>query len=142
MQKTCKSEVCKRKLEKTSLSDLCPPCAHAYKSGETQNQRRLGNSTRQTKARGSSFDNNRELSGFTFPPPHTTTTTQSMPTHSDTLTAMTSPSSQSVVTPSSTATIDVDTLNDNFQSMSGAASAPAGPSNDQFKDLYGMLVHL
>ena len=87
-------------------------------------------------------DNNRELSGFTFPPPHTTTTTQSLPTHSDTLTTMTSPSSQSVVTPSSTATIDVDTLHDNFQSMSGAASAPAGPSNDQFKDMYGMLVHL
>ena len=40
MQKTCKNEYCKRKFDKTSLSDLCHACGAAFKSGETQSQGR------------------------------------------------------------------------------------------------------
>ena len=40
MQKTCKNEHCKRKFDKTSLSDLCHACSAAFKSGETQSQGR------------------------------------------------------------------------------------------------------
>ena len=40
MQKTCKNDHCKRKFDKTSPSDLCQACSAAFKSGETQAQRR------------------------------------------------------------------------------------------------------
>ena len=40
MQKTCKNEHCKRKFDKASPSDLCQACSAAFKSGETQAQRR------------------------------------------------------------------------------------------------------
>ena len=38
MQKTCKNEPCKRKFDKTSLSDLCQACSAAFRSGETLTQ--------------------------------------------------------------------------------------------------------
>ena len=150
MQKTCKSDVCKRKFEKTSLSDLCPPCAAAYKSGESQSQRRAGNSSRQTKARAGNFDTNRDLLDFTFPPP--SNTTQPMSTYSGTqpiiaTTSMTGPAAQSVVSTTCTQptpSIDMNRLQNTFQSMSGPTPAPtAAPTPDrQLADMYGMLVHL
>ena len=38
IQKTCKNEHCKRKFDKSSLSDLCQACSAAFKSGESQTQ--------------------------------------------------------------------------------------------------------
>ena len=148
MQKTCKSEVCKRKFDKNSISDMCPACEHAYKSGESHSQRRGENSSRQSKARSSGFDNNRDLSGFTFPPP-----SSSGPPHHPPATllatqqkiGLATTSSHTITTNTMTVpsnpNIDMTRLHNNLQAMSGSTTTSL-PSNDTFKDMYGMLVHL
>ena len=136
------SEVCKQKFDKNSFLDMCPACEHANKSGESQSQRRGENTSRQIKARSSGFDNNRDLSGFTFPPP----SSSGPPHHPPTLPApqqklgLTTTSSNTVTTNTMTVpsniNIDMTRLHSNLQAMSGSTTNCL-PSNDTFKDMYG-----
>jgi len=118
--KTCKSENCNRKFERTSLSELCPACASAFKAGQTQTQRRMGNTTRQTQARSSSYDNNRDL---TVSPPHT----QQQPTAS--------------LPTQATPGIDIERLQTTFNSL-GAGSSSGTEPNHAMKDMFGMMLYL
>jgi hypothetical protein len=122
MQKTCKSDRCQRKFEKTSLSDMCPPCTHAFNAGGIINQRRKENTTRQTSARSTSFDGSRDMGSLSPPSAHS--------------------SSQSSTTNNSSQppppTIDVNRLQDSFTNMQSGAV----PDNTAVKDMYGMLLHL
>ena len=67
MMKTCKSEGCNRKFERTSISDLCPPCTHAFKSAQTQFQRRAENITRQNSARADVHASHRDVPAVPAP---------------------------------------------------------------------------
>ena len=158
MQKTCKSEGCQRKFDRTNLSDLCPPCASAFKSGETQTNRRMDNNGRQNRARSTGFNTNRDLSSL--PPPPTnqppyfpssqsiqpplfpssqfipvTTSAQPMPT----IQPMQPMPNTNPTQP--TSAINVDKLRETFQNMQqGAAST--SENSAPLKDMFGMLLHL
>ena len=124
MQKTCKTENCNRKFERTSLCELCPPCANAFKVGQVQSTRRMENSSRQTQARSSSYDNNREL---TMSPPNTQQ--QPPPPASDLASAQPIPG------------IDVNRLQETFNSLGAGSSAGPNP-NPAMKDMFAMLMFL
>ena len=83
MQKTCKSEKCKRKFDKTSHSDLCPACTDAYKSGENQSTKRIGHQQRQQTARAQAQDSLRDINTIEMAspaPPEPTPSNQVPPT--------------------------------------------------------------
>ena len=86
MQKSCRIEGCQRKFDKTSHSDLCPPCSNAFRSGETQTVKRAEHQQRQQNARAQALSANRNipLTQANSPPQPTTTQgfqfTTSLPT--------------------------------------------------------------
>ena len=75
MQKSCRIEGCQRKFDKTSHSDLCPPCSNAFRSGETQTTKRAEHQQRQQNARAQALSANRNipLNQGNSPPQPTTT---------------------------------------------------------------------
>ena len=74
MQKSCKSEGCQRKFDKTSHSDLCPPCSSAYRAAEIQVTKRLEHQQRQQMARAEAQAAQRDINNIDLssPPPPTT----------------------------------------------------------------------
>ena len=143
MQKTCKNEHCKRKFEKTSLSDLCQACSMAFKSGENQTQRRNEYSSRQNRARSDFFDTNRQISDFDFAPiPKNTVATSTL-----TLTSTTKPSTMTNTTASSTGYKFVTNLSSSQPSPAPHNATAAGlsassQSLDRIEDLHAKLDHL
>ena len=148
MQKTCKNELCKRNVDRTSQFDYCPQCTHMLKLGESQTQRRTTNQTRQNKARTEVFDNNREISGFDFSSPNNERVSHAVPVPSIPTIVTTATSSIPSVTNTLSATpmtaqapiLDINRLYSNLQTMSATTST--APNTDVFKDMYGMLFHL
>ena len=138
MQKTCKSDGCQRKFEKTSLSDLCPPCTHAFNTAKILYQRRMDNSTRQNSARSTTFDGNRDLGS---PDSHSPLGAHSMsqPNPSTGPTPSLTPSPTPSTARPPPPPIDVNRLHDTFNNMQLGATPD---NNVAMKDMYGMLLHL
>ena len=77
MQKSCKNEGCQRKFDKTCHSDYCPPCSNAFRSGETQTNKRADHQQRQQTARAQAQLVNRNItSSQSNPAPPPTYMTQ------------------------------------------------------------------
>ena len=125
MQKTCKNEYCKRKLEKTSLSDCCLACSHMYGQNQTQTQRGNENTSRQTEQRSSIFENNRQLADLVFPPPAVSAAVAS--TSFQFTTAL--PSSRSTPVPTTT-------------TMAGGVPVPVSQSSDRIDLLLKKIQEL
>ena len=135
MQKTCKSEHCSRKFEKTSLSDLCLGCASAFKAGQIQSQRRVDNSSRQNQARSTTYDSNRDIAmsppntqQYLVPPP---------PLASQPVTGTVPPAATQATQPP----IDIQKLTETFNNLGAGATTGPDP-NPTMKDMFGMLLHL
>jgi len=111
--KTCKSEGCNRKFERTSLSDLCPPCTHAFKSAQAQFQRRSENRSesisRATSGRADILAGHRGVPAAPAPA-HDLNPSRAPPA------------------------IDIDKLFTTYDSIGGENSA--------MKDMFGMLLNL
>ena len=141
MQKTCRNELCSRKFEKTSLSDLCPPCNMAFKDGGNQNQRRNENMSRQTKARSDIFDTNRQISEFEFNPISLNTVSHITPTQ--TLTSTTRPHTMMSTTTSMTGYKFTTSLPSTHSTSAPRDHNTAFNRNeDRIEDIHAKLDHL
>ena len=146
MQKTCKNEHCRRKFDKTSLSDLCNACSAAFKSGESQTHRRNENVSRQNKSRSEVFDTNRQLLGFEFPPPHVPLSTGTNLSIAPTLTSATKPP-YLISTTSASGYKFVTTLPSSRSNQASTVNTTnergmPPPSNDRIEDIHAMVAHL
>ena len=146
MQKTCKNEHCRRKFDKTSLSDLCNACSAAFKSGESQTQRRNENVSRQNKSRSEVFDTNRQLLGFEFPPPHVPLSSVSHLSIAPTMTCAAKPTPLISSTTASgykfVTTLPSSRSNQAPSINTTSAGGMPQQSNDRIEDIHAMVAHL
>ena len=143
MTKTCRSEGCSRKIDRTSFSDLCPPCSNAYRLAENETKRRLENQSRQNSARLNVQSIHRDLSDRDMQPPQPPVVlSDQVPSGHPLNNVVNFPS---VAGPSSLPgplpQVDVPKMYNTYNAIKAGSSTPED-NQSMMTDMFGMILHM